>query len=163
MGAVTAFERDEDTGELEQLSGNDGEDGCVSETGVAPPLFPSETCEDGKGLDNATDVTVSPDGEKVYVASQVSGGGAVAVFARDENTGKLTQLSGDDRCVSDTGAAGSGSPNQTCTNGTELRGASSVRVSPDGENVYVATRFSDAVAVFDRDGEGKQVDTPARY
>jgi DNA-binding beta-propeller fold protein YncE len=38
-----------------------------------------------------------------------------------------------------------------CADGTGLIGATGVTVSPDGQNAYVASFDSDAVAVFDRE------------
>lgn len=70
--AVAAFSRDPRTGALTQLPGTDG---CVSETGSGGQ------CEDGKALDGANAVTVSPDGKNAYVASFNSR--AVAAFARE--------------------------------------------------------------------------------
>jgi DNA-binding beta-propeller fold protein YncE len=59
-------------------------------------------------------------------------------------TGQLTQLSGTAGCVSETGAG-------PCSDGKALVAAWSVAMSPDGKSVYVASQFSDAVAVFARD------------
>ena len=100
------------------------------------------TATDGVALDGAISVTVSPDGKSAYVASYDSG--AVAIFDRNTTTGALTQKPGLDACVSETGTAGA------CTDGVALDGATSVTVSPDGKSAYVASFFSDAVAVFDR-------------
>jgi DNA-binding beta-propeller fold protein YncE len=106
---------------------------CVSEV-------PNATCVDGVGLDGAFGIAVSPEGENVYLASVVSG--AVAVFARDQSTGRLTQLAGMDACVSDNGSGGA------CADGRALSNAFRLAVSPDGENVYVASQIG--IAVFDR-------------
>ena len=131
--AVAVFARDEQTGALTQLAGTAG---CVSETGSGGD------CADGKALDGGGHVAISRDGESVYVASVVSD--AVAVFARDKNTGALTQLAGTAGCVSETGSGGD------CADGKALDDASNVAVSRDGESVYVASSASDAVAVFSR-------------
>jgi DNA-binding beta-propeller fold protein YncE len=69
----------------------------------------------------------------------------VAVFHRNTDSstgpiGKLTQLG----CVSETGSGGA------CADGKALDGASSVKVSGDGKNVYLASITSDAVAAFSR-------------
>jgi DNA-binding beta-propeller fold protein YncE len=132
--AVAVLARDPTSGSLSQSSGTAG---CVSETGD------NGACADGKALDGSFGVAVSPDGRSVYVASQVSN--AITVFQRDTVTGELTQLPGTAGCVSNTGSGG------TCTDGKALDGARSVAVSPDGDSVYVASSFSDAVAVFQRD------------
>jgi DNA-binding beta-propeller fold protein YncE len=49
------------------------------------------------------------------------------------------------------GAAGCLSMIGFCERGEDLDGASSVAVSPDGQNAYVAAGESDAVAIFDRE------------
>ena len=136
--AVTVFSRDTTTGALTQLSGIAG---CIAETGNGI------TCADGRGLITPTYLEVSPDGRHVYVASYDSNG--VAIFSRNANTGALNQLSGSAGCIAE---AGDGI---TCADGTGLRGAFTLRVSPDGKNVYVASdsaphRMTDAVAVFSR-------------
>ncbi len=59
--------------------------------------------------------------------------------------GSLSQKLGLDACVSETGTGGD------CTDGVGLDHASSVSISPDGKNAYVASNISDAVAIFDRD------------
>jgi DNA-binding beta-propeller fold protein YncE len=59
--------------------------------------------------------------------------------------GELEQKPGTAGCVSETGTGGA------CQDGTALDDAFAVAASPDGENVYVASSESDAVAVFDRD------------
>ena len=135
--AVVVFARDRQTGALTQLAGTDA---CVSDDGGD---IHGGVCADGVALDAAEDVTVSPDGKNVYVASFVSD--AVAVFARDRRTGVLTQLTGTDACISETGTDGA------CTDGVALDDAICVSVSPDGKNVYVASSSSNAVAVFARD------------
>jgi 6-phosphogluconolactonase (cycloisomerase 2 family) len=138
--AVAVFQRDETTGALTQLAGTAG---CVSETGNGG------ACTDGKALDAVASVAVSPDDKHVYAASQDSD--AVAVLRRNTTTGVLTQLvgpAGMAGCVSETGSAGA------CADGKALDGPFSVAVSPDGKNVYAASRDSDAVAAFRRDTNG---------
>ncbi len=150
--AVAVFDRAAD-GTLTQKAGLAG---CISETGS------SGDCTDGKGLDGADSVTVSPDGTSVYAASDVSN--AVAVFDRAAN-GTLTQKAGLAGCISYTGSGGD------CTDGKGLIGAASVTVSPDGTSVYAASRNSSAVAVFDREAPAPAssyadvvlADTPAGY
>ena len=121
-------------GALTQLAGTDG---CVSETGSGGD------CVDGKALDGANSVAVSPDGKHLYVASAFSD--AVAIFARNKTTGALTQLAGTDGCVKEVGDG------VECADGKGLDGAVGVAVSKDGKHVYVASSFSDAVAVFSRE------------
>ncbi len=132
--AVAAFARDGTTGKLTQLAGADG---CVSETGTGG------ACTDGKALLKPVSVAVSADGANVYVASRASS--AVAVFARDATTGKLTQLAGTDGCISETGSGGQ------CADGRALFAPFSLTVSQDGKSVYVASEVADTIAVLARD------------
>jgi len=132
--AVSIFSRDPTTGELSQLPGRAG---CVSETGNGG------SCVDGKALDRARSLVVSNDDANVYVAAEISD--AVSVFAREAPTGVLRQLAGKDGCVSETGSEGA------CAHALGLDGVRSVRVSPDGENVYTASFLSSALSVFSRD------------
>jgi DNA-binding beta-propeller fold protein YncE len=128
--AVLTFTRDPRTGALAQLPGTGG---CTSEAG-------NDGCATGDALTGAVSLAVSPDGHNVYAASDQG----VAVFARNPQTGVLTQLSGKSGCVTEGGADG-------CTPGRALVAASSVAVSPDGHDVYVASLTSNAVAAFARD------------
>lgn len=50
-------------------------------------------------------------------------------------------------CLSETGSGG------LCADGVALDGATALALSPDGENAYVASRRSGAIAVFDRDAD----------
>jgi DNA-binding beta-propeller fold protein YncE len=142
--AVAVFDRARD-GTLTQKPGTAG---CISDAGAGP-------CVDGTALDGAESVTVSPDGQNAYVASRstlaLNNSDAVAVFDRARD-GTLTQKPGPAGCVSETGIR--------CADGTALDGANSVTISPDGRNAYVASTFSDAVAVFDRRRNGKLVQKP---
>jgi DNA-binding beta-propeller fold protein YncE len=133
VDALAVFGRNTTTGELTQLAGTAG---CVSETGS------SGACINGRALKDPFSVAVSADGKSAYVASHRSD--AVAGFARNTTTGKLTPFAGTDACVSETGSGG------TCVEGTALNGAFSVAVSPDGASLYVASEFTDGVAEFSR-------------
>ena len=110
--------------------------GCISVSGRGP-------CIDGKALENAQSVAVSPDGLSAYVASEQSN--ALAVFDRAPN-GTLAQKPGTAGCIRDITTTG-----LQCVDGTALADPESVAVSPDGLSVYVASEASDAVAVFDRE------------
>jgi DNA-binding beta-propeller fold protein YncE len=136
--AVAVFDRNTTTGELTQKSGTDG---CISEDGTGG------ACQDGVAMDQPADVTVSPDGKSLYVASQDSSGGAgaVAILDRDTTTGELTQKSGTDGCISEDTTGGS------CQDGKALDEPLGVVTSPDDKNVYVGAFGSGAVAVLDRD------------
>ena len=120
---------------------------------AASPTSPPRAAPQGKALDGAYSVTVSPDGKSAYVASVFSD--AVAVFDRDTTTGKLTQKADPDGCITNVATTG-------CTTGKALDGATSVTVSPDGKSAYVASFSSDAVAVFDRDTTTGSTDPEGR-
>jgi DNA-binding beta-propeller fold protein YncE len=126
---VTMFDR----GPKGRLTQKPGAAGCISDTGAGP-------CADGRALESPTSLTVSPDGQSAYIASANDG---VTMFDRAPN-GTLAQKPGTAGCISDTGAG-------PCVDGTALDGAQAVTVSPDGKSTYVASFFSDAVAVFDRE------------
>ena len=131
--AVAVFSRDIATGKLVQSSDVTG---CVSEDGTGG------SCGDGRALVTPEFVTVSPDGKHVYAVTDTAN--SVVVFARDRMTGALTQLSGVAGCVSEDGTGGA------CAIGRGLSGGESAALSPDGKNLYVASRVSGAVAVFSR-------------
>jgi 6-phosphogluconolactonase (cycloisomerase 2 family) len=131
IGAVAMFDRTRN-GRLIQKPGTAG---CISGHGDGP-------CIDGTALGTPDSVAVSPDGQSAYVTASTSG--AVAVFDRAPN-GTLAQKPGTAGCIRDVAGAG------RCADGTALASAASVAVSPDGQNAYIASRVSDAVAVFDRE------------
>ena len=134
--AVSAYGRDPATGALTQL-------GCVSHNGTNGFDGTGGECVDGKALDGAAAVVVSPDGAHVYVASAISN--AIAEFSRDPSTGELTQVG----CIEEFGE-------QACYDGRALLGANALAITPNGRNVYVASPGSDAVAVLSRNaGSGR--------
>ena len=130
--AIAVFDRDRTTGELTQKQGLAG---CTSETGS------DGACEDGRGLNGASRVAISPDGRSVYVTSVSS---ALAILDRDPATGELSQLDDPRGCISTLGSGGA------CTPGRGIGAAVGVAVSPDGKTVYVASVASAAVAIFER-------------
>jgi DNA-binding beta-propeller fold protein YncE len=100
-------------------------------------------------------IAVSPDGANVYVASSKSD--AVAIFKRNPRSGRLTQPPGVGGCVAAGGAGG-------CGEAAGLDGPNSVAVSPDGRNVYVTSRDSNALSVFHRSpGSGRLTQLPAGF
>ncbi|MGI9187113.1 MAG: hypothetical protein ACR2J9_06285, partial [Gaiellales bacterium] len=138
-GVVVGFSRNTATGALTPLPGASG---CVADSAVG-------ACTVLAGqLFRAGAVSISPDGRSVYAVSTVSLGdvsGIVNVFARDTTTGALTYGS----CVA-SAALGS------CTVASGVfslltASSSKLAMSPDGRNAYLNARFSNSLAVFDRD------------
>ena len=118
------------------LSQKPGSAGCISEDG-------SGACVDGRALNAANSVIVSPDGQNVYVTSY--SGHAVAVLARGAD-GALSQDADAPGCISYDGAG--------CIAAPALVHASGLAISRDGASVYLAAYTSDAVVAFDRAASG---------
>ena len=132
-GAVAVLVRDQRTGTLSQLPGPEG---CISQGGS------SGQCANGRSLDYSLSMALSPNGKHLYVASYDSS--SVAVFARDQRTGALTQLPGPEGCISEGGSGGQ------CATGRALLKPRSVAVSPNGRHLYVTSGDGYAVAVLQR-------------
>jgi DNA-binding beta-propeller fold protein YncE len=136
--AVLIFDRNPDTGAIDQKAGLAG---CISQSGTGG------ACTQSVGLDEAQDVTVTPDGRQVVVAGTVSN--SLVTFERDPMTGALTPF----ECFTAGGTEG-------CTSAIAISGAAGVAVSPDGRNVYVASQSSNAIARFDRNPSDGSVTQP---
>ena len=133
--AVAALARDPKTGALMQLASPQG---CIGDTHAG-------LCAAGRGLVAPVAVAISNDGKNVYVVSSQRDPvpiSALVVLARDVKTGALTQLPGESGCIS-ADVAG-------CAGGIALRGGTSVAVTKNGLNVYLASEQG-TVAVFVRD------------
>jgi DNA-binding beta-propeller fold protein YncE len=132
--AVAILRRDRATGVLTQSLTRRG---CISQSGGGG------LCTVGRGLDEVWGIDVSPDGRNLYaVSSKVN---MLSAIARDQVTGRLSQLPGRFGCL--IRGAGFG-----CPEGRGLTVAVAVDVSPDGRNVYVASEdtYLGSVAVFRR-------------
>lgn len=90
------------------------------------------------GIDGASSLVLSGDGAHLYVSGQSEN--AVAVFAVDADTGELSYI---EKYVNGIDA-------------TNLAGARSLAISPDGRYVYVSAIHDHAVSVFTREpGTGR--------
>jgi DNA-binding beta-propeller fold protein YncE len=119
--AVLEFRR-ESSGALAQLASPNA---CLMKAPV------EAGCTEAKGLEDALGVAISPGGENVYASGPIEDD--EAAFARDAETGAITQLVAPYECAGKVGK-------NTCgTTGIEgIAGARRVTVSPDGMNLYVA-------------------------
>jgi DNA-binding beta-propeller fold protein YncE len=132
--AVAILRRDRATGALTQSLTRRG---CISQSGGGG------LCVRGRGLDEVWGLALSPDGRNLYaVSSKVN---TLSAIARNQVTGRLTQLSGKFGCFIRAGGFG-------CPEGRGLTVAVAVTVSPDGRNVYVASEdiYLGSVAIFRR-------------
>jgi DNA-binding beta-propeller fold protein YncE len=75
--AVAIFSRNATTGLLTQAAGTTG---CISNGGAA-------TCATGRALDLPKGLTITPDGNYIYVGTSTSGSQGLAAFSRDSATG----------------------------------------------------------------------------
>ena len=99
---------------------------------------------DANGLARPFGVTVSADGESVYVAAATDDD-AIVHLDRNPTTGTLTWVG----CIDDNDSPAGA--NTCAASGDGLDGAASVVVSPDGESAYAASFEDDAIVHFDRD------------
>jgi 6-phosphogluconolactonase (cycloisomerase 2 family) len=147
-GGLSAFRRLR-SGALRRLGGKAG---CISYRAF-------RSCRRARAVDAPEGMVVSPDGKNLYLAAIgfATDHDAVAVFKRNRRSGRLRQLSRRAGCVGKRRAEG-------CTRVRALDNPVDVAVSPDGRNVYVASLFSDAVAVFARErARGKLRQLPGRH
>jgi DNA-binding beta-propeller fold protein YncE len=132
--ALAILRRDRATGVLTQSLTRRG---CISQSGGGG------RCMRGRGLDEVWGIALSPDGRNLYaVSSKVN---MLSAIARDQTTGRLSQLPGRYGCFIRAGGFG-------CREGRGLTVAVAVTVSPDGRNVYAASEdiYLGSVAVFRR-------------
>jgi DNA-binding beta-propeller fold protein YncE len=126
-------------GTLTQLSGKRG---CLADRASKAGGCARARALDGPGpFMGSRAIAVSPDGKHVYVAS--SGSDAIAILARDRQTGVLTQAKKTAGCVAAKGASG-------CALAIGLDEPNSVAISPDGRSVYATSRAGNSVTAFAR-------------
>lgn len=117
------------------LAGNPGSVAVFSRDSTNGRLTFTEAYTAGEDLllEGAAAVIVSPDGAQVYVVAGVDE--SLLVFNRNPADGTLTLLQR---------LTGRGSI-------SGLYGANGVAANPDGSQIYVSSRFDDALSVFTRD------------
>lgn len=126
-------------GTLTQLAGKRG---CLVDRSVKGGSCAKARALKGPGpFMGSRAVAVSPDGKHVYVAS--SGSDAIAIFARDRQSGVLTQAKKSAGCVAAQGAGG-------CAVAIGLDEPNSVAISPDGRSAYATSRAGNSVTSFVR-------------
>lgn len=143
-GGLLIFDRDTTSGALTQKAGTAG---CIVDRGNANP---DPTCAQGQligsGGAGGNSVTVSPNGETVYLVSAEYG--SISVFDRNQTTGALTQKTGTAGCIQQSDNTGR-RPNDCDQTGRGMSALQRIVVSPDGKNVYGST-WSNSIVVFDR-------------
>ncbi len=132
--SVASFARNPKSGALAQLGGSAA---CIAEATAG--------CATGVGLKSVEGLAISGDGGNVYAATALSN--AVVELSRDPATGALAQASDGSGCIVNSALAG-------CTLGVQLAGANAVAVSPDDDDVYVTSLFSNSVTSFSRAASG---------
>ncbi len=150
--AVTVFSRDSGSGALTPVTSTTSSttNGCISEE--------LATCRSAVGLKGVANLVVT--GPSVYA---ISPSGTVARLVRDSSTGGLTQGSATADCfrstTSLTTTCGSSTGSSGQTQG--LQGAAAAAVPPDGKNLYVVSRDSNALVTFTRDTSTGAISAPS--
>ncbi len=137
--ALVEFSRNAETGLLTEI-------GCIDEANAEC------SSHEAKGIGNPYDVTVSPDGENVYVTS--FGKEAVAEFSREPATGLLTQLPFPNNCISSLTTEETGCGTEKALGLEHVIG---LVTTPDGKDLYTAaggTEGKGAIAAFERESGG---------
>jgi 6-phosphogluconolactonase (cycloisomerase 2 family) len=111
-----------------------------------------EGCTEVRGVVTSTAAVVSPDNKHLYVASSPDSWGSLTVFSRDPATGEITQLAGDDGCISSSGRASHSLdfPKTCLKGGRALSALNDVAISSDGKTLYTLAAY-EGVSTWRRD------------
>jgi 6-phosphogluconolactonase (cycloisomerase 2 family) len=112
-------------------------------------------CPNTDGLQSATAIAVSPDGEFVYVAAYLSN--AVTVLDRNPADGKLTFV----ECWASAGANTDGCANTA--SGNPLNQATDVAMTADGSQLYASSRGGNDIVRFARNGGTGALSDPQTF
>ncbi|HZO05146.1 MAG TPA: beta-propeller fold lactonase family protein [Solirubrobacterales bacterium] len=133
--ALTELARDPSTGALSQLPAPNS---CIYNA-------PITGCTAGRELGGPNAVAVAPGGENVYVTSFLSN--SVTAFDRTPGSGVLAQKEATNACLIFLRSAG-------CSFGRAMDAPEGLDVSPDGQNIYIASIQTGAIDVLSRNGKG---------
>jgi 6-phosphogluconolactonase (cycloisomerase 2 family) len=138
-GAIAILSRDPATGALSQA---DDPGACVAKSTLLGD------CTGGRmpsaQSDSAHAIAITPDGSFLFVAGSQQA--VVSVFSRDAATGSLTEVSGQNGCVSANGTDANGGP--TCSTFGPLALPQSLALSPDGKFLYVGGNAAVGLTIF---------------
>jgi DNA-binding beta-propeller fold protein YncE len=137
--SVSAAPKKPQPGTLTQLAGKRG---CLVDRSAKAGTCAKARALNGPGpFMGSRAIAVSPDGGHVYVAS--SGSDAIAIFARNRQSGALLQPKKTGGCIAAQGAAG-------CAAAIGLDEPNSIAISADGRNLYATSRAGNSVTSFVR-------------
>ena len=137
--AIAVMARDPGSGALSFIENQ--ADGALSTQSASEP---------NAGLGGVRRLLVSADGAHLYAAGADPGSNGLAVFARDAGTGALEFLEAERSGVDD--------PDDSGGAVVAMGRPSGIAESPDGAQIYVASRFGDAVQIFQRQTDPSHAD-----
>jgi DNA-binding beta-propeller fold protein YncE len=123
---------------------------CSSNTGHDQGTGP---CEDGREVDDPAGVTISPDGNTLYVSDvggNAGGSDGLAAFTIVSADGSLSQGSGAEGCITADGSA-DGHAGTCGTGGAGLEDPEPAALSPDGTSLYLPTFTNGGLLGFHRE------------